>query len=167
MTDLNNGTNVRLIVVSQDNTGKADWEGNFSTGYPQVQLDVNEAPLVNFTASSYSVNETDQISGDHTIATIAVHRSGNPTGSLDINYATSDGTAHQPADYTATSGTLHWASGDTTDKTFTVSFNNITTTDASRAINVTLSDHGGNPIAPVFPATGSTATVAINYPAGW
>jgi hypothetical protein len=161
--DLNNGTNVRLIVVSLDNTGKADWEGNFSTGYPQVQLDVNEAPLVNFTASSYTVNETDQVVGDHTIATIAVHRSGNPTGSLDVNYATSNGTAHQPTDYTATTGTLHWDSGDTADKTFTISFNNITTSDASRAINVTLSDHGGNPIAPVFPAAGNTATVAINY----
>ena len=161
--DLNNGTNVRLAVVPMDNTGKVDWEGDYSGSSPQVELDVNEAPLVNFDSSTYSVSETDQVSGDHTIATIAVQRSGNPSGSLDINYATSNGTAQQPADYTAASGTLHWNAGDTTDKTFTVSFNNITTTDPSRTVNLTLTDHGGNPIAPIFPAGGNTATLSINY----
>ncbi|HEY4308586.1 MAG TPA: Calx-beta domain-containing protein [Pirellulales bacterium] len=162
-TDLNNGTNVRFVVVSLDNTGKADWEGSFNNEYPQVQLDVNQAPLVSFGSSSFSVNEVDQISGHTTVATISVHRSGNPSTSLDINYQTSDVTAHQPADYTAASGVLHWDAGDTSDKTFTVSFNDITTSDPSRSISLSLTDHGGNPIAPVFPAGGSTAPLTINY----
>ena len=146
-----------------DNTGKVDWDGNYTGTYPQVQVDVNEAPLVNFSAPTYSVNEVDQISGNHTVATITVDRSGNPTSALTIHYATSDGTAHQPADYTATSGTLSWAAGDTSPKTFTVTFNDITTTDPSRTMNVTLTDPGGNPITPIFPAGGNSSTVTINY----
>ncbi len=163
VNDLNNGTNVRLIVVANDNNAKADWEGNFANDYPQVQLDVNEAPLVSFAAPTFSVNEADQVAGNTTVATITVHRSGNPNSALDINYQTSDGTAHQPSDYTAASGTLHWDAGDTTDKTFTVSFQDITTTDPSRTVNLTLSDPGDNAIAPVFAAGGNTAAVAINY----
>jgi hypothetical protein len=159
--DINNNQDIRLIVVSEDNTGKADWEGNFTSGNPQVSVDANEAPLVSFTGSTFQVTENS--TGSTTTATISVHRSGNPNTPLTIHYATSDGTAHQPTDYTATSGNLTWAAGDTTDKTFTVSFNNITTTDPFRTVNLTLSDAGGNPIAPVFPTTGTTATAQINY----
>ena len=161
--DLNNGTNVRLIVVALDNNAKADWEGSFANEFPQVQVDVNQAPLVSFSAPSYTVNEADQIAGNTTLATITVHRSGNPNSSLDINYQTSDGTAHAPSDYVPASGTLHWDAGDTADKTFTVSFKDITTTDPSRTLNVSLSDAGGNPITPVFPAGGTTVPVTINY----
>lgn len=161
--DLNNGTDVRLIVVALDNTGKADWEGNFTSGNPQIEVDIDQAPLVNFAAPTYTVNEVDQIPGNHTIATIAVHRSGNPNSPLDIDYHTSDGTAHQPTDYTSANGTLHWNAGDTSDKTFNVSFNDITTLDPSRTVNLSLTDHGGNPITPIIPSGGGAATLSINY----
>ncbi len=46
--DLNNNQDVRLAVVSLDNTGKADWAGNQSGETPQVQLDYNQAPLASF-----------------------------------------------------------------------------------------------------------------------
>jgi hypothetical protein len=46
-----------------------------------------------------------------------------------------------------------------------VTFNNITTTDAFRTVNLTLTDPGqaaGDP-TPIFPTAGNTATVRINY----
>lgn len=42
----------------------------------------------------------------------------NPTGGpVSVDYATGDGSATQPADYTKVSGTLTWAAGDTSKKT--------------------------------------------------
>ena len=155
---------MRLAVVPMDNTGKVDWEGDYSGSSPQVELDVNKAPLVNFDCVDLlSERDGPGLGRPHDRDDRRPASSGNPSGSLNINYATSNGTAQQPADYTAASGTLHWNAGDTTDKTFPVSFNNITTTDPSRTVNLTLTDHGGNPIAPIFPAGGNTATLSINY----
>src|SRR5262249_51210202 len=52
---------------------------------------------------------------------VTVTRTNGSHGAISVDYATSDGTAHAPSDYTATSGTLNWADGDATPKTFTVS----------------------------------------------
>lgn len=43
--------------------------------------------------------------------TFTVTRSGDLTEAVDVTYATSDGTAVQPADYTDTSGTVNFAVG--------------------------------------------------------
>ena len=52
-------------------------------------------------------------------ATFTVTASGQSASDITVNYATSDGTAVAPGDYTAASGTLTIASGSTT-ATFTV-----------------------------------------------
>ena len=51
---------------------------------------------------------------------IAVTRSGGSAGEASIDFATVDGTATAPADYTATSGTLSWADGESGTKFITV-----------------------------------------------
>jgi CSLREA domain-containing protein len=71
------------------------------------------APALKFSASAYSVNE-----GNNT-ATITVNRTGSTSGTVGVNYATSNGTATAGSDYTAKSGTLSFASNETT-KSFTV-----------------------------------------------
>jgi hypothetical protein len=49
-----------------------------------------------------------------------VNRVGGTDGAVGVSYATSDGTAGQPGDYTSTSGTLSWTNGDNAPKTISV-----------------------------------------------
>ena len=65
-------------------------------------------------ASSYTVNE------NMGSASLTVRRTGGFTGVVSVNYAASDDTATAGTDYTAASGTVSWADGDTADKTITV-----------------------------------------------
>src|SRR6185503_14686664 len=52
-------------------------------------------------------------------ATVTVKRSGPATNPVTVNYATSDGTAQAPGDYTAAGGTLSFGA-NVTSRTFTV-----------------------------------------------
>lgn len=76
-------------------------------------------------------------------AVIRVQRTGGYMGAVSIQYATSDGTATAGGDYTATSGTLTWAAGDTTERTITVSITNDAQTESNEALAVTLSNPSG------------------------
>ena len=52
--------------------------------------------------------------------TITANRVGGSRGATAVTYNTTDGTAKAGVDYTQTGGTLSWADGDATAKTFTV-----------------------------------------------
>jgi len=57
-----------------------------------------------------------------------------------VNYATSNNTAFASIDYTATSGTLNWAAGDATSKTFNVPLTDThSATGTNKFVNLTLS----------------------------
>ena len=64
--------------------------------------------------ASYSVMQT---SGS---VAVKVSRTGGSTGAVSVSYATANGTAVAGTQYTASSGTLNWASGDAADTTVTV-----------------------------------------------
>src|SRR5262249_43167767 len=104
-----------------------------------------------FSGSGYSVNENQGT------ATITVTRTNGSTGSVTVNYATSDGTATAGSDYTATSGTLTFAAGETS-KTFTVPIIDDTAVENPETVTLPLSN------APSGAALGSpaTATLTIN-----
>jgi hypothetical protein len=53
-----------------------------------------------FSAANYTVNENAGT------VVINVTRTGDTSGAVSVNYATSDGTAQQRLDYLATTGTL-------------------------------------------------------------
>jgi hypothetical protein len=71
--------------------------------------------VIEFSAATYSVDE------DGGSIAITVIRTGTGDGAVSADYATSDGTAMAGSDYIATSGTLTWSSGDTSEKTFSFS----------------------------------------------
>jgi Calx-beta domain len=77
---------------------------------------------------------------------------------VSVHYATSDGAATSPADYTATSGDLNWADGDAADKTFTVAIVDDTFSEGNEAFNLTLSAATGN--ADLGPQSTATVTIA-------
>lgn len=101
-------------------------------------------------SSTYSVNENG------TSVTITATRTGGSAGAASVNYATGNGTATAGSDYTASSGTLNWADGDSADKTFTVNIANDATVEGNETFNATLSGVSGASLG-----TPSSATVTI------
>ncbi|MFC0588208.1 putative Ig domain-containing protein [Novosphingobium aquiterrae] len=101
---------------------------------------------------SLSINDVTVIEGDSgtTNAVFTVTLSAASGQSVGVNYATADGTATQPADYTSTSGTLTFAPGQTT-RTITVPVIGETAPEAnetyfvniSGATNATIADNQG------------------------
>ncbi len=90
-----------------------------------------------FNSATYSVNE-----GGGT-ATISLTRTGGSSGAVSVQYATSNGSATAGQDYTATSGTLTWADGDSSPRSFTVPITDDTLNEANETVNVALSNPGG------------------------
>ncbi len=72
-------------------------------------------------------------------ATITVTRMGGSSGPVSVAFATSDGSATAPGDYTATSGRLSWANGDAAPKTFQVPLKNDGLAEETETIHLTLS----------------------------
>jgi surface-anchored protein len=99
-------------------------------------LSAEQPGCLEFSASSYAVNETAGT------ATITVTRSHGSDGPVTIDYATSDGTALAGEDYTATSGTLSFANGETS-KTITIPILDDAFVENNETINLTLSNPTG------------------------
>ena len=89
-----------------------------------------------FKSATFSVSEGTAS------ATITVTRTGGTSGSVDVSYATSDNTATAGSDYTARSGTLTFAQGQTS-KTFTVPILNDAIAEGVESLNLTLSSPSG------------------------
>ncbi|MBV8516018.1 MAG: right-handed parallel beta-helix repeat-containing protein [Acidobacteria bacterium] len=92
--------------------------------------------------------------------TVTVNR-GSGEGTASVNYSTSNGTAQAGADYTATSGTLTWGSGDFTPKSFTIPILEEAIFEGNEFFNVTLSAPSNATLA--APAA-ETVTIADNDP---
>ncbi|PWT81277.1 MAG: hypothetical protein C5B44_04070 [Acidobacteria bacterium] len=102
-----------------------------------------------FSAASYNASEQDGS------ATITVSRTGDTSGTASVEYATSDGTAHQRTDYTLATGVLTFAPGETS-KNFTILLTDNAYVDGNRTLNINLSHPSG-----VTLGTPSTATLTI------
>jgi hypothetical protein len=116
-------------------TGTIREEWSFTTGSTTVQ----------FSDPSYSVNE-----GDGTASiTVTLSTSSPIYVAVDVNYATSDGTATAGIDYTSTSGKLTFDPG-VTSQSFDVTIRpDNTLVEGDRTVNLTLSEalnaHLGEP----------------------
>jgi M6 family metalloprotease-like protein len=109
-----------------------------------VTIHDNDTPtaLIGFDPNSYTVNESDGS------ATLTVTRTTVTTGTLTVDYATSNGTASAGSDYSATSGTITFADGETS-KTITVPVSEDAIYEGNESFKVTLSNQSdGNIIKP-------------------
>ena len=98
--------------------------------------DVGAAGAIHFSRSHYTVHERDGA------AIITVVRTGGSQGAVSVQYTTGDDTARAGSDYTATSGTLHFADGETS-KTFTVPIIKDTVPEQDETVNLVLSNVTG------------------------
>jgi Leucine-rich repeat (LRR) protein len=86
--------------------------------------------------------------------TLTVRRGGETNGTLEVDYATTDGTALEGIDYVGATGRLTWADGDSSEKTLTITLIDNTASEDNKTFTVTLSD-------PTSGADLETATVII------
>ncbi|HJQ34367.1 MAG TPA: SBBP repeat-containing protein [Pyrinomonadaceae bacterium] len=94
------------------------------------------ASLLQFTQTNVSVQE------DVTSLTLTVQRTGDTSGAVTVDYATSDGTASERSDYTTAVGTLRFAAGDTS-KTIDILVNEDSYTEGTENFTVALSNPTG------------------------
>ena len=116
-----------------------------------LTINDDDVPSITFSSAAYSVAE------DGGSATITVNLSAVASGTVTVNYATSNGSATAGSDYTATSGTLTFNPGDTTEN-FTVSITNDGAAEGDETINLTLSSATG----PASIGGTNPATLTIN-----
>lgn len=113
----------------------------FAREVPDGGIDMGAVELqfgsLQFSVAGYSVNENG------VTATITVTRSGGNDGALSVDFTTADGTAIQPGDYVTAAGTLNWADGDDTPKTFQVTIVNDLLDEPDETVILTLSNAQG------------------------
>ena len=99
-------------------------------------------------AASLSINDVTQDEGNSGTqnATFTVTLSPAASQTVTVSYATANGTATAGSDYTAASGTLTFAAGETS-KTIAVAVTGDTTIEADETFTVTLSGASGAPIS--------------------
>jgi sugar lactone lactonase YvrE len=148
--------------------------------YIAVQLLSPTAACIQFDKPSYSVNETDGS------VTLTVTRNGDVSGTATVYYATTPGSAGDPGDYTGTSGTLNFNSGDSSmtipvtineqtdpsseqnegNKTFTVTLSNVTGTGqmlsgpATATVTIIDDDSDSEPPTKTTPSISTQASAA-------
>ncbi|WP_299982099.1 autotransporter domain-containing protein [uncultured Pseudoteredinibacter sp.] len=137
-------------ALASNLTGSASFNFDPAMVLTIVEDDVEPGGEFNFSAASYDVNE------DAGSATITVRRTGGSNGDVSVNYATSDDSASASSDYSSSAGTLNWASGDTTDKTFSVAINTDILNEPTEKVLLTLSSPAGSA------TLGSQANAVLN-----
>lgn len=116
----------------------------FETG---SKLTVGVTPVVQWNAATAQVDE------DAGNVVLTVQRTANAAGEVKVNFATADGSATQPGDFTTTTGQLTFADGDTSE-TVTVPIINNNDPDGARTFTVTLSN-------PLLGALGATTQITV------
>lgn len=88
---------------------------------------------VTYSSASYAVSQS---AGS---LTVTVKRSGGSSGSASVTYATANGSAVGGTNFTAATGTLRWADGDASSRSFTVALKKSPAFSGSRTFTVALS----------------------------
>ncbi|MCX7062343.1 MAG: cellulase family glycosylhydrolase [Gammaproteobacteria bacterium] len=137
------------LQVRQDKLAllKRHWAGGSSTPTPPP----TSATTLALATDRYAVTqETRQI-------TVTVKRSGSSSNAVSVRGATVDGSALAGRDYTARSGILRWAAGDSSSRSVVISLKTTAPYSGSRSFVITLSQVSGGASL----GTVSSATVTI------
>lgn len=105
--------------------------------------------VLRFSSSLFQANEGDGM------VTIQVTRSNGSDGAAGVSYATSNGSAEAGSDYTAASGMLAWADGDSSPKFFEIPLTDDMEAENDETINVMLS-------APTLAILGAPSSATVN-----
>lgn len=128
---------------------------------------VNGALGVN-TTFTYTINDNDNpptiaiqdlaVDENTGTAVVSVSLTGQSASTVTVDYATSNGTAIAGTDYTSKSGQLTWSSGQTGDKTFSVTIADDALDEDNEVVNLTLS----NPSNGTISDSSGTLTITDN-----
>lgn len=109
----------------------------------KIQLTVGEgAGALAFTDAEVTVQE------DAGTATLSVTRAAGATGAVSIDYTTKDGTALDGVNYTATSGTLTWANGESGAKSIVIPLIDVPAIEPIKTFGIRLSNPQGGILLP-------------------
>lgn len=100
------------------------------------------------------------IEGTQPVAVIAVERSRGSGGTVSVDYATFDATAMSGEDYTSAVGTLTWADGDSSIKTFEVPILDDDLLEGNETVELALSNATGG--ASIDPARGDSQLTILD-----
>ena len=140
------------FVVEPPRRYNWEYKNSASFAWAMTATDAPAQPgTFEFSSQTFSVVENQPT------ATITVTRTHGSTGTATVHYATSNGTATAGSDYSATSGTLTFADGETS-KTFTIPITNDTAVENRETVFLTLS----NPTGGAALDSPATATLTID-----
>jgi CSLREA domain-containing protein len=146
-TNFNGAASIQITTDDLGHTGS----GGAKTDTDVVAITVRAGGTAQFSSATYAVAE------NFGIATITVSRTGGSSGAGSVTYSTSGGTAtggatcSSGADYLNTSGTLAWANGDSSAKSFNILFCGDSINEPNETVIVALS--------------GLTGSIALGAPA--
>lgn len=128
--------------------------GGSNLGYPSTATltvvdDENgsgSGSTVQFSSDMYIVSESQGA------ATIVVTRTGDMKTAVSVNYSTTDSSAIAGGDYTATSGTLNFASGESS-KFFIINIIKDSNSESDEIANLTLSNPSGTQLGMQYGST--------------
>ncbi len=129
-----------------------EFEGGAAGAVVETWQFTTGAGTIQFAVAAYSVNEADGV------ANITVNLGATSSQAVSVDYATSNGTATAGSDYTAASGTLTFAPGETS-KTFPVTILDDGATEGDETVNLALSNPSG---ATLGALTAATLTIVDN-----
>lgn len=137
------------VTINPISGGDKQFQVRLTDPVGGVTLDLrNPATVLIFddaVAAGYLAFElTHILVNESTVLQVRVRRLGGSQGAVSVNYASSNGSATQPANYTSVSNTLNWADADAADKTFNVTIN--TVTENGLYFTLTLSAPGGGAV---------------------
>jgi hypothetical protein len=142
------GALAMLVALSAcGGSGQASLVQNQPTGVTPTP----DAGTVQFDKDTYTVDQ------DAGTVTVSVTRTGSSVGAASINYSTTDGTALDGVDYSAMSGTLNWADGDSTAQTITIPIDATAAYTGQKSFTIGLD----SPSSGLTLGTPSSATITI------